>query len=63
MAKLVRIRWGLNEDGTGTAQVMLSRPGAMYDRPYTFNSLDELPPEVASIIRKDGRLHGEWPQS
>ena len=55
----VRLVWHLSEDGKGTANVMADQRSSLDQHRYVFDSLDELPPEIGEVIRKDGRQTGE----
>lgn len=62
---LIWLRWHLDPDGGGEAQVALDEKTHVEDRKYVFDSLDrrdQLPLWVAEAIRKDGRESGELPR-
>ena len=49
------VRWEIHEDGSGTAYVF----EAFEEAKRRFNSLDDLPDDIAAAIREDGRKSGE----
>jgi len=58
------IRWQLDEDGGGTAWVVSKDGDGFVESKYVFDSLktaDQIPPDLANVIRNDGRTSGEIP--
>jgi hypothetical protein len=53
------LRWQLDEDGGGTAWLFEDVGQAAEQHRFVFNSLDELPPDLAAAIREDGGTRGE----
>ena len=61
---ITRIRWSVEEDGSGEAEVESMEDGERVTASYVFESLDnfgEIPPDLAKLIRTDGRLRAEIP--
>jgi hypothetical protein len=59
---IARLRWNVQEDGSGHADVHSLVDGEMVSSSYVFESLDnpgEIPPDLAKVIRNDGRMRGE----
>ena len=54
------ISWQLDEDGGGEAKWFIDHLSHVDQHKRTFDSLDELPAQIAAAIREDGRTEGEW---
>jgi hypothetical protein len=56
-----RIRWHMEENGSGTVHVFSSEEDtdAEAEEEMGFDSLDDLPHDLASAIRDDGRQRGQ----
>ena len=64
MDKVMRISWRLKPDGRGEAIVHVDEKSLVAAGRYVFDSLDQtdqIPAEIAELIREDGRHQGEWP--
>jgi len=61
MVNVAWIRWEIDDDGRGTAWVFAPVEGGNWidGTRYVFNSLDELPVDLARVIREDGRSTGK----
>ena len=59
--EIISISWHLDEDGGGEVFVTIDHKSHVDDHKYVFESLDELPPDIAEAIRKDGRTKGKIP--
>ena len=58
------LRWDMNDEGAGNASLLLGDGlHETDDYVFTFDSLDDLEPGMAHVIRSDGRQVGEaaWP--
>jgi hypothetical protein len=56
-----RIRWHMDEDGSGTVHVFGPEEDtdAEAEEEMDFDALDDLPDDLASAIRDDGRERGQ----
>ena len=54
------ISWQLDEDGGGEAKWFIDHLSHVDQHKRTFDSLDELPAQIAAAIRENGRAEGEW---
>lgn len=54
------IRWSLNSEGGGTADVFSVVDGDQaVQTSYEFEALEELPADLAKLIKEDGRSTGQ----
>ena len=63
MDNIKRFQWRLRPDGGGELKVYGVTGSGMEAGTKLFDSLVELPTDIADKIREDGREQGEWPRS
>ena len=56
-----QFRWSLDDEGGGELTVFIYSGDGVNEGVHHFDSLDELPPDIAEKIRDDGRRDGEFP--
>ena len=55
------LRWRLNEDGGGTYWLDIEKGPHVDAQRCVFDSLDQIPENIANAIRSDGRTSGSIP--
>ena len=60
-ARLLEVRWELDEDGGGTAWLLLDFDGVeLHQQRVIFESLDSLGTVISTAIRDDGGTEGSF---
>ena len=59
LESLHSVRWERDEAGGGAAFVFVYRDETLVQQEHFFNSLDDLPEHIATVIRQDGGTQGE----
>ena len=59
MPEIHTVRWLLDEHGGGVVKVFIDQEHHTTEHRFIFRSFSELPSDVASSIREDGRAEGE----
>ena len=58
---MIEFQWDLDDEGGGKLTVFVYERDGLREGIHYFDSLDELPPNIAKAIRDDGRRYGEFP--
>jgi hypothetical protein len=62
MSETISYRWVIDEDGGGTLYTFTDDGSQVVESTIDFDSLDELPENLADAIREDGGTRGEFPR-